>query len=245
MPLHRGEHRRSGAGFGAGRNDRSAKGRRRLDPGRYGAGSGRHRRGADVRRGAGPPPGGGPDPRRVRLTALLGLVACAVVLPFALASAGPAGENPPPVRQSSVTAGGGADAKPRGSGLPSTPPLGLGAATAMRCGPVLSAPGGIEAQTCVLVQEDETWARTYHRNRTGEPLRAELSLMGPGGRTVRTHCAVGAGEAQGTCETPRGRTRGEPAQYSAVAEFAAAGEKTAAGPLLLRAGSNSPEEAVS
>ncbi|RFC73447.1 hypothetical protein [Streptomyces sp. AcE210] len=112
---------------------------------------------------------------------------------------------------------------------------GLGIATKARCGPELASPDGIEAQTCVLTQGRDTWARTYYRNATGGPLSSVLSLMAPGGRTVQMHCAVGAQDEPGTCDTPRERTSGEVSDYSAVAEFAGAGD---AGPLLLRSGSN-------
>ncbi|MDG5806946.1 hypothetical protein P9869_30640 [Streptomyces ossamyceticus] len=114
--------------------------------------------------------------------------------------------------------------------------LGLGLATAARCGPELTSPDGIEAQTCVLTQGEETWARTYYRNATGRQLSSLLSMMGPGGRSVRMHCVVGAEDEPGACETPRGRTGGEPGAYTAVAEFAA---PDGSGPLLLRSGSNS------
>ncbi|WUP39681.1 hypothetical protein OHU10_26130 [Streptomyces europaeiscabiei] len=118
----------------------------------------------------------------------------------------------------------------------SRPPLGLGLATAARCGPELTSPDGIEAQTCVLTQGEQTWARTYYRNATGRELSAVLSMMAPGERTVRMQCAVGAHDEPGVCETPRGRTRGAMGAYTAVAEFAAPG---GGGPLLLRSGSNS------
>ncbi|MDT0568032.1 hypothetical protein RM704_11200 [Streptomyces sp. DSM 3412] len=114
--------------------------------------------------------------------------------------------------------------------------LGLGLATAARCGPDLTSPEGIEAQTCVLTQGDRTWARTYYRNATGRELSSVLSMMAPGGHTVRIHCAVGAHDEPGVCETPRGRTRGGAGAYTAVAEFAAPDGE---GPLLLRSGSNS------
>ncbi|CAL9476812.1 hypothetical protein SUDANB58_02970 [Streptomyces sp. enrichment culture] len=170
----------------------------------------------------------------------MGIVTCAVVLPFAVASAGPVSETRPQARGSSAPSGGGADGKAPGAGPSRTPSrLGLGAATAVRCGPELTSPGGIEARTCLLVQRGRTWARTHHRNATGGPLRLALSLTGPGGRTVRTHCAVGEADGPGTCETPRERLRGKPAEYGAVAEFTAPGGGTAAGPLL-RVGSNSP-----
>ncbi|KUM75479.1 hypothetical protein ACFYZI_17910 [Streptomyces griseorubiginosus] len=116
--------------------------------------------------------------------------------------------------------------------------LGLGLATAARCGPELSSPEGIEAQTCVLTQGEETWARTYYRNATGTALDAVLSLMGPGAHTVQMHCVVGAGDEPDSCETPRERTEGAPGDYTAVAEFAA---RRGSGPLLLRVGSNSED----
>lgn len=115
--------------------------------------------------------------------------------------------------------------------------LGVGLATAARCGPELTSPDGVEAQTCVLTQGEETWARTYYRNATGTALDAALSFMEPGGRTVRLHCAVGAGDEPDSCETPRERTQGAPADYTAITEFARRGS----GPLLLRVGSNSAE----
>ncbi|MEW2129279.1 hypothetical protein [Streptomyces sp. NPDC005435] len=118
--------------------------------------------------------------------------------------------------------------------------LGLGQATAVRCGPGLSAPDGVEAQTCVLTRGGETWARTYYRNTSGDAMDALLSLMGPGGRTVLTRCAADGDDEPATCETPRVRVRGAggvPGAFTAVAEFAGRGD---AAPLLLRAGSNFP-----
>ncbi|MER6954432.1 hypothetical protein [Streptomyces sp. NPDC000618] len=192
----------------------------------------------------------------LRLLALGGAVACAIVLPLAMASAGPVdGEG----RATGTFASGtrAADvADTRAAGRvgqtgqagrtdPKAPPaepsrspltLGLGLATAARCGPELTSPDGVEAQTCVLSQGEDTWARTYYRNATGRALDAFLSLMGPAGRTMQTHCAVGAEDEPESCETPHERTRGDLAAYTAVAEFARAGDD---GPLLLRAGSNS------
>ncbi|MFI8927292.1 hypothetical protein ACIG3E_06325 [Streptomyces sp. NPDC053474] len=107
--------------------------------------------------------------------------------------------------------------------------------TLSRCGPELSSPDGVEAQTCVLTQGADTWARTYYRNVTGEALEAVLSVMGPRGRTVQMYCAVGAGDEPGACDTPRERTLGAAARYTAVAEFAS----ESGGALLLRSGSNS------
>ncbi|WP_338698276.1 hypothetical protein V2W30_19630 [Streptomyces sp. Q6] len=135
--------------------------------------------------------------------------------------------------------GGDADSDTDGEGgepdRPDSLLSGLGLSTAAQCGPQLSSPDGIEAQTCVLTQGRDTWARTYYRNATGANLSAVLTLMAPGGRTVQINCAVGAEDEPGMCETPRGRTRGKPARYAAVAEYATGGE----GPLLLRSGSNS------
>ncbi|MFE7856105.1 hypothetical protein [Streptomyces sp. NPDC057403] len=184
---------------------------------------------------------GGRDPRRIRLLALAGVVVAAVVLPLAVASAGPAGDKGSAVVRAPARRPVQSSPPPGDAKAPSPEPsgsllLGLGLATAARCGPSLASPDGIEAQTCVLTQGQDTWARTYYRNTTGGALDAVLSLMGPGGRTVQTNCAVGAEDEPGMCETPRERTRGTPDAYTAVAEFAAKG---ADGPLLLRSGSNS------
>uniref|UniRef100_A0AAU2JPQ2 Uncharacterized protein n=1 Tax=Streptomyces sp. NBC_00049 TaxID=2903617 RepID=A0AAU2JPQ2_9ACTN len=109
--------------------------------------------------------------------------------------------------------------------------------TDSRCGPELSSPQGVEAQTCVLVSESLTWGRSYYRNTSGRALDAVLTVMGPAGRTVQIRCAVGAGDEPGLCETPREASAGAPDSYSAVAEFAVPDEQ---GELLLRSGSNSP-----
>ncbi|MFF0012910.1 hypothetical protein [Streptomyces sp. NPDC005374] len=190
-----------------------------------------------------PGPDSGRDPRRIRLLALSGVVVCAVALPLAVASAGQVGDEGravvrdlvrPSVRPSAREDEKAPPAAATGSPLL----LGLGLATAARCGPELNSPDGLEAQTCVLTQGDETWARTYYRNATGAALDAVLSLMGPGARSVQMHCGVGAGDEPDSCETPRQRTRGTPGDYTAVAEFAA---RSDGGPLLLRSGSNSGE----
>ncbi|MFG2724037.1 hypothetical protein [Streptomyces canus] len=203
-----------------------------------------------------------PDPRWVRLLALSGVVVCAVALPLAVASAGQVGDGgrkvvrdlvrpstapsavhtsaePSAVRRSAARPSAADDYKaPLADAGRSPLLLGLGLATAARCGPELISPDGIEAQTCVLTQGEEIWARTYYRNATGTVLDAVLSFMGPGGRTVQMHCPVGAGDEPDSCETPRERIQGTPADYTAVAEFAA---RRGSGPLLLRAGSNSGE----
>ncbi|MGV9506522.1 hypothetical protein ACWDQZ_13035 [Streptomyces tendae] len=223
----------------------------------------------------------GPARRRIRLYGLAGVVVCAVVLPFAVASAGPSGDADAEVStavpllarggdekasasSASAASSAGAEAAPAvepgqrfgtGSGpefgdgfggagrvtdtdAPARSPLPPGPALAARCGPELTSPAGVEAQTCVLTRGSETWARTYYRNATGGPLEAVLSLMGPDGRSVRTSCAVSVEDAPGTCETPPEDTgdasRGGLEGYTAVAEFA---RRAGYGPLLLRAGS--------
>lgn len=187
---------------------------------------------------------------RPRLIVLLGAVAAVALLPLAGAAAGPVGDGdakPPlpapagaPAREPAEGPAGASAEEPAGAWAEG--PAGASAeepadvpARASRCGPELSSPDGVEAQTCVLTEGAETWARTYYRNVTGGDLAAILTMMGPGARTVRMHCAVGAGDEPGVCETPRERSAGAMAAYSAVAEFAA-GE---AGALLLRSGSNS------
>jgi hypothetical protein len=233
----------------------------------------------------------------LRLLALAGVVACAVALPLAVATAGQPGDEGRTVAPAAAPESGYGGRAPDGDGrgvgargddgrrasghgdgryddgreasghgdegrdagardgdgagtggqpAPSARPgrspllLGLGLATAARCGPGLTSPDGIEAQTCVLAQGDEAWARTYYRNATGHALAAVLSLMGPGGRTVQMHCEVGAEDEPAMCETPRVRTRTAMDGYTAVAEFAATAGQ---GPLLLRAGSNAPAPA--
>ncbi|MEV1062851.1 hypothetical protein [Streptomyces sp. NPDC050263] len=186
----------------------------------------------------------------LRFLALGGAVACAIALPLAMASAGPVGDEgrasgtyAPGTRAADVAdtraAGQAGRTDPKAQpAVPSRSPLtlGLGLAAAARCGPELTSPDGVEAQTCVLSQGEDTWARTYYRNATGRALDAFLSLMGPAGRTVQTRCAVSAEDEPESCETPHERTRGELAAYTAVAEFAGAADD---GPLLLRSGSNS------
>lgn len=190
----------------------------------------------------------------LRLLALSGVVALTVALPLAVASAGPVGDADRDALLSLLPDEGSQQVPPEAPGdgkareaepTDSPTPLGLGLATAARCGPEVTSPDGIEAQTCVLSQGEETWARTYYRNATGHELTSVLSLMGPRGRTVQLRCAVGAEDEPGVCETPREHTAGGPGAYTAVAEFAAAARDGAEaqgagqGPLLLRSGSNS------
>jgi hypothetical protein len=159
----------------------------------------------------------------------MGVVAAVVALPLAVASAGPVGE----ADRAALREPAHHDVKVPASAR--SPLLGPGLTTAARCGPQLSSADGIEAQTCVMTQGQETWARTYYRNATGKRLSSVLSFMGPQGRSIEMHCAVAAADDPGACETPRQRLKGEPVVYSAVAEFAGA---EGSGPLLLRAGSD-------
>ncbi|GAA3795748.1 hypothetical protein GCM10022403_032080 [Streptomyces coacervatus] len=163
---------------------------------------------------------------------------CAIALPLAVASAGPVGDDGRTVVRAPARHAVRASPRAEDAKAPSATPLllGLGLATAARCGPELTSPDGVEAQTCVLTQGEDTWARTYYRNVTGKALDSALSLMGPGGRTVQLSCVVGADDEPGMCETPRQHTRGALDGYTAVAEFAG---QAGRGPLLLRSGSNS------
>ncbi|MEI5098973.1 hypothetical protein RB200_10445 [Streptomyces sp. PmtG] len=198
-----------------------------------------------------------------RLLALLGVVAVAALLPLAGAAAGPvlddakAPSHPGPAAAEHPRAGHAEGERPEADGAApgagargaaegdatasrprdtaaGTGPLPLLETTA-RCGPELTSSDGIEAQTCVLAQGGDTWARTYYRNATGEAVKAVLSVMGPKGRTVQMHCEVSAGDEPGACDTPKGRTAGPAAHYMAVAEFASESGDA----LLLRSGSNS------
>ncbi|MGA5321914.1 hypothetical protein ACPCIU_15935 [Streptomyces seoulensis] len=163
---------------------------------------------------------GGPGAGPLRTSALAGLVAAALLLPLGGASA-EQGESGRTASAAFSPDGPDAHAPDR--------------ITRTRCGPELASPDGLEAQTCVLTRGGDTWARVYYRNTTGDTLDAYLSLLGPDGLAVRTTCATGADDAPATCETPRERTRGAGALYTAVSEFARGAE----GPLLLRSASNS------
>ncbi|MCP3818038.1 hypothetical protein NLX86_07880 [Streptomyces sp. A3M-1-3] len=180
---------------------------------------------------------------------MIGLAAAMVftaLLPLAGASAGPEesadGKGPvrSPVRSPVQTKEPAQEASPDSSLLSGIELSGTKESempqTSAQCGPELSSPTGVEAQTCVLTApENNTWARTYYRNATGMELRAILTLMGPDGRTVQINCAVRAEGEPDTCETPREPVKGRPDVYTAVAEFAA---PNAGDPLLLRSGSN-------
>lgn len=213
----------------------------------------------------------------LRMIALTSVIALAVVLPLAAATAGPSGPSGSAARSGRPQGvSGGADDPAAGAGavggllralgtasggspaagtapgpvagsgaepLPGTPGVpGTGAVRPVAaCGPQLTSPEGLQAQTCTLAVGGDTWARSYYRNRTGGPLGGVLILMLPDGRTVRVECPVGAGTGPGSCETPRERTGkavspddGVTQDYSAVAEFASSGSER----MLLRVGSN-------
>nr|WP_239119957.1 hypothetical protein [Streptomyces cyaneofuscatus] len=169
----------------------------------------------------------------LRMIGLTAVAAFACLIPI-VASADPGG-SPAPVATDKKSPDSSSEMhKEKLSGDPSDDKLREGTA---RCGPELVSPEGIEAQTCVTTGGGETWARAYHRNTSGTELRAVLTLMGPGGRTVELHCVLAADDEPGSCETPRGASAGEPGAYAAVAEYAGAGPVEEA-PLLLRAGSH-------
>ncbi|MEV6023013.1 hypothetical protein [Streptomyces sp. NPDC052036] len=176
---------------------------------------------------------GRPDPRGIRLLALLGVVAVLAALPLAVASAGPVGDTGRVAARTPAHD----DAK---RPVPARSPLlsGSALATAAHCGRQLSSGDGIEAQTCVLTRGQDIWARTYYRNAGGEELSSVLNLMAPDGRTVEMRCAVAVTGASGACETPRQHLTGDPGAYAAVAEFA---RRDGGGPLLLRSGSDRPQ----
>ncbi|RXS77802.1 hypothetical protein EST92_20705 [Streptomyces sp. TM32] len=195
------------------------------------------------------------------MTGLAGAAVLALLVPLGVAMAGPAGRPAPGARSGaaftsenspSTETGNAVDSglnqgksPVRGVGSPSSGSARTGLAAGRfpgrtaRCGPELTVPRGIEAQTCVLGQAGRTRARTYYRNRTGAALRAALTLLRPDGGSVQVNCAVPAADVPGVCETPAAPTLhagGLP--YAAVAEVSdAAGER-----LLLRSGSNSPME---
>jgi len=198
--------------------------------------------------------------QKFRMIGLAGAALLAVAVPLGAAMAGPAGTSAPAAGSADAVkaensspeemgrrgdngakAGKTAAATAPGSrgpaGSSDRPRLPHLSGRTSRCGPELTAPQGVEAQTCVLAESGATWGRTYYRNRTGDRLRAVLTLLRPDGRTVQVTCELSASGAPGLCETPSAPTvrRSRP-PYAAVAEIAdAAGER-----LLLRSGSNSP-----
>ncbi|GGW61121.1 hypothetical protein [Streptomyces griseoloalbus] len=95
----------------------------------------------------------------------------------------------------------------------------------------------------MVVRSEDVRARTHYRDATDAALDAVLSLMGPGGRSVRTRGAADAGDEPVPCGTPRERGRGGLAPYTefaAVTGFAEFGHRAGGGRLPLRSGSDSP-----
>lgn len=186
-----------------------------------------------------------PRAPKLRAVALGSAVAFAVALPLAVATANPAGpeassSDAAPLRVAAPPAEQAEHANGDPSGLLSeltSTGVGGDGRTGAVCGPELSAPEGVEAQTCVLTGDGGTWGRTYYRNTSGREMDAVLVLMGPDGRNVQVVCRLDAGDEPGVCETPRetaarGATAGE--TYGAVAEFASEdGQRS-----LLRSGSD-------
>ncbi|MFI8367534.1 hypothetical protein [Streptomyces sp. NPDC085466] len=167
--------------------------------------------------------------------------------------------NAPTAGDASAAGGGGPSAVPAPSAAPEGRTAAPGSRTAApgsrtavggapervsRCGPEVASPQGVEAQTCVLSEGPDVWARTYYRNATGREIDAILTLMAPGGRTVQVRCAVPARDEPDTCETPREPGAGAARSHTAVAEFAVRDEGGDA-PLLLRSGSNTADEQAS
>jgi hypothetical protein len=202
----------------------------------------------------------------LRLAALAGAVVLVSALPLAVAMAGPAHapaddgaagkrgkpgvvtpSGPAPSPSGTSAPGGPADGAARVvtaaapfldlPPLPGSLPAGL--QQDKSCGPALRSREGLHAQTCVLREGGQAWARTYYRNHTGDPLSMSLALMRPDGGSVQVHCAVGATADIGTCETPRQDAEaGNPeGHYGAVAEAASPGSSR----LVLRSGSNAAE----
>ncbi|WP_431953306.1 hypothetical protein [Actinacidiphila sp. bgisy167] len=175
----------------------------------------------------------------LRMAALATVVAVAAVLPLTGAIAGPAaGPKLPAVSEDVMAAVTDDKSSFDGAGASSVfdslPKLTSPARQTASCGPQLTSPEGLQAQTCTIGEDGDTWARTYYSNTTGRPLDGVLTLMRPDGRTVQAACAVTADEVSGSCETPREPTvAGATEPYTAVAEIAERGGERP----LLRSGS--------
>lgn len=133
---------------------------------------------------------------KLRMAALATVVAVAAMLPLTGATAGPVLPAVPVDVTTAIS-----DGKPPSSDssvFDSLPKLaGSGRQTAS-CGPQLTSPQGLEAQTCTIGEDGDTWARTYYSNTTGRPLDGVLTLMLPDGRTVQVRCAITADRGAGT-----------------------------------------------
>ncbi|QPP07583.1 hypothetical protein G4Z16_15615 [Streptomyces bathyalis] len=182
---------------------------------------------------------------RFSLITLACTVVLAVALPIAAATAGPAAapdDGPavaapaPSTSHGPVAGGGTAHGARSGESVEGEAADGkrVGGA-AESCGPELSTPEGLSAQTCVMSEGGRKWARTYYRNATGLPLRAALTLTRPDGSALSADCAMPAGGRSDVCETPRERIRAGGRPYAAIAEAGSAGGDR----MLLRSASNS------
>lgn len=170
-------------------------------------------------------------------------VVLAVALPIAAATAGPAAPDegpaaPAPSASASrgPAAGGGTghDVRSRESLEGDTGARRPVGGASESCGPELSTPEGLSAQTCVLSEGGRKWARTYYRNDTGSPLSAALTLTRPDGSALSADCAMPAGGRSDLCETPRERSRAGGRPYAAIAEAGSADGAR----MLLRSASN-------
>ena len=87
---------------------------------------------------------------------------------------------------------------------------------ASSCGPEIASPEGVEAQTCVLTEDGDTWARTYYRNATNGQLPTVLTLMRSDGRTVQVHCTLPAADEPGSARRHGTRAAGRTAEWGRV-----------------------------
>ncbi|MFE5328025.1 hypothetical protein ACFRCG_16750 [Embleya sp. NPDC056575] len=94
------------------------------------------------------------------------------------------------------------------------------AGTESVCGKAIDGPKGVRAQTCVERDGSEAWGRVYYRNPTPDPLLLVMSVLQPGGTTLRVTCTVEAKDTEGRCDSPRVRTAKSLDGWSAVAELA-------------------------
>lgn len=184
--------------------------------------------------GASTPPRGGADPRRVRLMALVGVVAFVLALPLAVASMRLRRR-----QRSGRRTRDGAHRRP--AALSRTLPLSpaarprTGHRRAVRSRTVLARrrrgtdlcpdAGRGDLGAHLLPQRDRR--RAEFPAEPDGPWRAHGADQLRGGRRGRS----------GVCETPRERTAGGAEAYTAIAEFAKGSGPD--GPLLLRSGSNS------
>ncbi|WP_406297562.1 hypothetical protein OG948_18155 [Embleya sp. NBC_00888] len=101
------------------------------------------------------------------------------------------------------------------------------------CGKAVDGPQGVRAQTCVERDGSEAWGRVYYRNPTPDPLLLVMSVLQPGGNTLRVTCTVEPKDGEGRCDSPRVRVPKDIQGWSAVAELASKDGSTK----LLRSGS--------